>query len=125
MNQRKRRDFEMKFYEGLLHKTPNFIQVLSCLGDIYTQKGFYKEGLDVDRRLVELKPCDPLVHYNLACSLSLIGDIEEAFRELKRAIEFGFGDFPYILVDPDLENIRADVRFKEFLQEIEQVDNAV
>ncbi len=125
MNQRKRRDFEMRFYEGLLRKTPNFIQVLSCLGDIYTQKGFYKEGLDVDRRLVNLKPRDPLVHYNLACSLSLIGDIEQSFRELKRAIEFGFSDFPYILEDPDLENIRGDIRFKEFFQDIEQVDNAV
>lgn len=115
----------MRFYEGLLRKTPNFIQVLSCLGDIYTQKGFYKEGFDMDRRLVNLKPRDPLVHYNLACSLSLIGNIEESFRELRMAIGFGFSDFPYILEDPDLENIRGDIKFKEFFQEIEQVDNAV
>ncbi len=118
MAKRKRKDLEIKFYEGLLSKNPNFFHALVSLGDAYTKRGFYEEGLEVDKRLVSLKPEDPITHYNFACSLSLVGNIEEAFKELKRAILFGYNDFSYILNDPDLENMRKHNRFKDFFSKI-------
>ena len=71
MNKRKRKDFEIRFYEGIIEERPNFINALLSLGDIYTKKGFYQEGLAVDRKLIGLLPQDPIVHYNFACSLVL------------------------------------------------------
>jgi len=121
MRGKKRKDFEIRFYEKLLKINPNFIQALSCLGDAYTRKGFYKEGLDIDRRLVKLNPEDPVVHYNLACSLSLVGDLDSSFRELKRAVLLGYDDFPYISTDPDLEALRKDPHFKDFFQKIKRL----
>jgi Flp pilus assembly protein TadD len=118
---RKKKDFEIKFFEGLVKKQPNFFEALSLLGDAYTRKGFYKEGLEVDKRLVKLKPEDPIVHYNLACSLSLIGDIEGAFKELKKAVLLGYDDFSYILEDPDLENVRKHPQFKEFVSKLKRI----
>ncbi|MFA5271165.1 MAG: hypothetical protein WC412_02340 [Candidatus Omnitrophota bacterium] len=121
MNKRPKKDFEIKFYEGLLLKTPNFFHALASLGDAYTRKGFYQEGLEVDRKLVNMKPEDPIVHYNFACSLSLSGDIDEAFKELKRAVLLGYDDFSYIVKDPDLENLRKHDRFNDFFSKIKSL----
>ncbi len=118
---KKRKDFEILFYEKLLEKRPNFIQALSCLGEAYTRKGFYEEGLKIDRKLVQLKPEDPIVHYNLACSLSLLGRTEEALEELKKAVLLGYDDFSYLLEDPDLENVRKLPTFLEFFRKITQM----
>jgi len=121
MNKKRKKDFEIKFYEGLLSKAPNFFHALASLGDAYTRKGFYQEGLEVDRKLVNMKPEDPIVHYNFSCSLSLSGDVEEAFKELKRAVLLGYDDFSYIVKDPDLENLRKHDRFNDFFNKIKQL----
>jgi len=54
------------------------------------------------------------VHYNFACSLSLIGSLEEAFKKIEEAVLLGYDDFSYILKDPDLENLRKHPRFEGF-----------
>ena len=114
----RKKDYEIKFYEGLLKKRPDFTQALSSLGDAYTRRGFYEEGLSVDKRLAELKPEDPLAHYNLACSLSLTGSIAQAQRELKEAAILGYNDFAYILEDADMENLRNAGDFCAFFHEL-------
>lgn len=99
-------DFEIGFYENLLKEKPDFIQALIALGDAYTKRGFYQKGLQIDKRLVQLKPDDPIVFYNLACSYSLLGLIDEGLDALKRAIKLGYRDFRWLEKDPDLENLR-------------------
>ena len=115
-----RKGMEIKFYEGLLSKRPDFVQALISLGDAYTRYGFYREGLSVDQRLVQLRPDDPVVNYNLACSLSLVGDLAKCREQLMRAVELGYRDFAYILEDTDMENLRQDAAFAEFYAQLKQ-----
>lgn len=124
MQKSKKKDFEIKFYEGLLEKKPNFVEALISLGDAYTRKGFYQEGLEVDRKLAKLKPEDPIVHYNFSCSLSLMEEVEQAFKELKKAVLLGYDDFDYILQDPDLENLRKYPQFKDFFEKIKRIEKS-
>ncbi|MBP7087812.1 MAG: hypothetical protein KBB01_00790 [Candidatus Omnitrophica bacterium] len=114
----RRKPLEMRFYENLLKGRPNFVEVLISLGDIYTKKGLYREGLAVDRKLADLRPEDPIVHYNLACSLSLLGEVKEAMVYLKKAVLLGYDEFEYILKDPDLENIRKLPGFDKFFNKL-------
>lgn len=107
-------DFEINFYKRLLEKSPNFVEALMALGDVYTKKGMYQEGLEIDERLAKLRPYSSSVLYNLACSYSLLEDIHNAFNAIQRAIECGYRDFDYILKDRDLENLRQDKRFREY-----------
>lgn len=109
-------NFEIKFYEGILKEQPDFIEALMALGDLYTKKGMIKEGLEIDLRLLSLKPNDPIVLYNLACSYSLGGNIEEALKTIQAAIDNGYDDLEYLLGDEDLENLRSDPRFKEYIE---------
>ena len=111
-------DFELAFYGGLIDKNPNFIEALVALGDLYTKAGLYKEGLVIDERLVQLKPEDPVVLYNLSCSYSLLKDIDKALRAFKKAINCGYLDFDYLEQDEDLSNLRKDRRFQKYLARV-------
>ncbi len=111
-------EFEIKFYEGLLEKNPDFVQALALLGDLYTRQGMYDRGLKIDERLARLCPSDAIVFYNLACSYSLLKEIDKSLRSIKRAINCGYSDFKHLDHDPDLNNLRMDQRFQKFLTRV-------
>ena len=112
-------DFELDFYSGILARHPDYVDVLRLMGNLLTLKGRYAEGLEVDRRLVRLRPEDALAHYNLACSYALLKKPEKSLEILRRAVELGYRDFRYMREDHDLDAIRHDPRFRQLLREYE------
>jgi len=109
-------DFEIGFYEKLLKAYPDFVDVLVPLGDVYTRRGRYEKGLEIDLRLTSLRGADPLTWYNLGCSYSLLERAEESLRALERAIELGYTDLSYLQKDPDLTNTRRCARYPQFIE---------
>ncbi|MCC6758774.1 MAG: hypothetical protein IT395_04025 [Candidatus Omnitrophica bacterium] len=107
-------DFQIRFYEDILKDKPDFIEALIAIGDLYTQRGMVEKGLEVDLRLSRLRPDDDGVLYNLACSYSLMREIDKAFGAMKLALECGYDDLNYLEVDDDLEHLRKDERFQEY-----------
>lgn len=103
---------EISFLEGLKQRMPSDVELLKLLGDDYTRVGRCEEGLGVDEQLARLLPSDPLVHYNLACSLSLLSRVDEAALALKRSILLGYDDLIWMESDPDLENLRKSGQFE-------------
>jgi tetratricopeptide (TPR) repeat protein len=112
-------DFEIEFFSAIVKSYPEFVDVLRVLGNNLTLKGCIREGLEVDRQLVRLRPNDYLAHYNLACSYALLRRNEQALQALRRAVELGYRDFRYMRQDRDLDGIRNDPRFKQLLREYE------
>ena len=113
-------DFEISFYEKLIEQNPNFVNALTVLGEVYTRKRRYKDGLRIDQRLAELKPEDPVVYYNLACSYSLLKMADSCLTAIKKAIHLGYHDLDFMEKDPDLQFIREDPRYKQLLSEHDQ-----
>ncbi|TAJ07623.1 MAG: hypothetical protein EPO68_16235 [Planctomycetota bacterium] len=97
---------------------PANLGALAELGHALTRLERYREGLEVDRTLVKLCPTDPLVHYNLACSLALLAECDEAFAELERAVELGYAEPRHLLEDPDFASLRSDPRFQQLVDRI-------
>ncbi len=112
-------DFELDFFESILARNPDLLDVLRVHGNNLTLKGRFADGLLIDRRLVELRPNDPLAYYNLACSYSLLKKIDHAVRALRKAIDLGYSDFRYLREDHDLDAVRHDPRFRQLLRELE------
>ncbi len=108
-------DFEISFYENLLKKLPCFVEALIALGDAYTKRGRYEDGLKIDQKLAQLRPDDHIVYYNLACSYSLLKMSEPGLEALKKSIQLGYRDSRLMKKDPDLDFIRKDPRYKELL----------
>lgn len=101
-------DIEISFLEGLVRKDPRDAAALRILGDDYTRRGRFPDGLKIDEQLTKLQPTDPLAHYNLACSYSLTQRLDLAALALEKAIALGYRDFDWLAKDPDLHNLRLD-----------------
>jgi tetratricopeptide (TPR) repeat protein len=106
-------ELEILFLEGVLRREPSYIEALQILGDDYTRRGRYADGLKIDERLCRLRPEDSVVHYNLACSYSLTQQIELAIEALEAAINLGYRDFKSLETDPDLKNLREHAGYKK------------
>jgi tetratricopeptide (TPR) repeat protein len=117
--EQKQIDFEMEFFGDILQRHPNYVDALRVMGTLLTMKGKHREGLEVDRRLVRLRPKDALAHYNLACSYALVKRADQALQALRKALEMGYRDFRYMREDRDLDSIRHDPRFRQLLREYE------
>ena len=113
-------EFEIDFYENILKETPNFIEALIAVGDLYTRAGSWQKGLEVDLKLTRLRPDDAIVFYNLACSYALLNLTRPALSALSKAIDFGYNDFKHMREDPDLENLFKDEQVQEFLAQVER-----
>lgn len=103
---------EISFLEALRKRLEDDVDVLKLLGNDYTKIGRWEEGLKVDLELAKLSPDDPLIQYNLACSLSLMNQLQKAGQALVRAIELGYDDWKWISEDPDLDNLRKTKDFE-------------
>jgi tetratricopeptide (TPR) repeat protein len=110
--------FEISFYESVLRHEPDYTDVMELLGGLYTKVGRIADGLEMDRRLVQLLPDNATAHYNLACSLALSARKPDALRALARAIELGYDDRRWMRKDPDLAEFRGDPEFERLLAKI-------
>lgn len=115
-----RRDLDVRigFIEGIVRRDPAYVDALQLLGDHYTERGRYDEGLEVDERLARLDPKNALVFYNLACSYSLTDQFDRAAAALKRAFELGYRDFNWLARDPDLRKLRKHPIYEELTEVI-------
>ena len=108
-------ELELDFLRCLAERRPGDVNILKALGDQLTHCGCYAEGLAVDERLAACCHDDDTVHYNLACSLALMGRPEEALAALARAVALGYDDDEHAAEDGDLATLHSDPRFAELL----------
>jgi tetratricopeptide (TPR) repeat protein len=114
-------DTRIEFLEGLVRRDSEYVDALQLLGDHYTQRGRYSEGLKVDERLARLEPRNHLVFYNLACSYSLTEQFDRAALALEKAIQLGYRDFTYLSRDPDLKKLRQQPVYRDLQNKIRRM----
>jgi tetratricopeptide (TPR) repeat protein len=114
-------DIRIGFMEGVVGRDPGYVEALQVLGDDYTRRGKFIAGLRVDQQLAQLRPLDPLVHYNLACSYSLTGYFNQALAALERALNLGYRDFPWMDKDPDLDDLRQHPLYQKLRARVREI----
>jgi tetratricopeptide (TPR) repeat protein len=113
-------EFTIWFFEGVIEKYPTYVECLMYLGNAYTATGMYEKGLKVDLKLARLRPEDPLVHYNLACSFSLLRRLNESLGSLEKAIDLGYDDLIHLVNDSDLDSLREDEVYKVLINKLKK-----
>jgi tetratricopeptide (TPR) repeat protein len=108
-------DFEIEFFEQVLSRSPDDINVLRALGEQLARKGLWERSLKVEEHLIRLRPEDGVAHYNVACSLAMQGAASQAIEALDRAIHCGYRDFGHLEVDPDLDSLRQLPAYRALL----------
>ena len=109
-------DFQLSFLKSILEKDPDNIEILVQLGDLYSKLSYVEESLKTDLKLVNLCPEEKVFHYNLACSYSMLNDLDSSLLALEKALLLGYDDFEQIRSDADLRNLRKDRRFQQLVK---------
>jgi cytochrome c-type biogenesis protein CcmH/NrfG len=123
LTRREARDLDIKisFLEGLVRRDAEYVEALQMLGDHYTERGDVAHSLQVDQRLSRLQPRNPLVFYNLACSHSLNGEMDEAVTALEKALRLGYRDFKWLARDPDLSRLRRHPLYRRIKSKLRKL----
>jgi len=79
------------------------------------QAGKYAEAADRGLELVEARPDQPYLYYNLACCESLAGRTADAFEHLGRAIEMQEDCRDMARQDSDFDPIRNEPAFRDLV----------
>ncbi len=77
-----------------------YANVLSSVKRFHDAIKAYEISLKLEYKRPEL------VLYNIACSYSLLNDVENTYKYLEKAIQKGYKAFEYMEKDPDLKNVR-------------------
>lgn len=88
-------------------------EMQSCLA-----KQDYEAALKACDRMIELAPTFSAAHYNRACCLARLGQIDAAIAAIQKAIDAGWTDSAHARTDDDLASLRTDKRFTEMLDKI-------
>ena len=117
----KKLDIQISFLEGIVKRDPSYVEALQILGDDYTSRGRFLAGLKIDERLAKLRPEDPIVYYNLACSYCLTGKVMRAGSALKKALALGYRDFTWLARDPDLKRLRQHPLYEKIQVQVRKL----
>ena len=88
--------FDIEFLDRVLEQNANHVDALRHQVELLAGTGNYARALELDQRLVNLRPYDRVAQYNLACSYSMLGQIEPAIKALERAILLGYDDVAHL-----------------------------
>jgi len=89
---------------------------LSRAAGYKAQVGDKISALSDINRVLEIAPNDGLVLYNCACTYAHLGQKEDAFKLLRKAIKIGFRNIiAWVENDPDFDKLRDDPHFKDIL----------
>lgn len=96
---------------------PGLIPAYVAIGWCAKRTGRLGEAIEALAKAAEIVPNDALVHYNLACYLSLAGRRDEALRELREAIRLDASFRKHARTESDFDPLRGDDEFEALLEE--------
>ncbi len=67
------------------------------------------------QKLRKFQPQNPSLYYNLACYFSLTNQLEFGKAAIQKATSLGFKNFQTLKTDPDLENLKSDQNYNNWL----------
>ena len=77
--------------------------------------GRYAEAADMGRELIEARPDQGYLYYNVACCESLAGETADAVEHLRQAIDIWEGCREMAKTDSDFDPIRNEPAFEELV----------
>lgn len=103
--------------EAHLHKVPEDARARMLLAGNYAALNRLEEALRETNLAITLRPNEPNVLYNAACTFCLMGKRPEGLGALRRAWETGWRDSDYVRRDPDLVILHDDPEFERLYPE--------
>jgi beta-lactamase regulating signal transducer with metallopeptidase domain/tetratricopeptide (TPR) repeat protein len=84
----------------------------------------YDEAIEAFQKAIEAGYREDAASYNIACGYALKGNRDKAFEWLRKAADAGFEVASYLERDDDLDNLKSDLRWKEFKKTVKEHPSA-
>jgi len=113
-------DDAVREFEDLLQLDPANATARANLESVTRNKGIDRQRQDqigAALKAAEASPKDPRPAYDAARAYARLGDSDNAFAWLERALNLGYDRLDYLSADPDLASLRKDPRFTKLLDE--------
>lgn len=104
--------------EKVLSKNPNRQLILENAGYGYAKSGRRKEAEEIIAKFREIGKTDFIATYYTAIIYTALGDKDKAFAELQTAAENKDWSMQQMNVDPLMDPLRDDPRFKDLLKKL-------
>jgi tetratricopeptide (TPR) repeat protein len=102
-------------YEAVTKTEPANGSAWFRLGLSLHSAGQYARAIDAMRQAEALRFQQPGARYRIARAFAKLGEKEQAFTWLNKAVESGFSQLQALNTDPDIAGLRDDPRFKAAL----------
>jgi tetratricopeptide (TPR) repeat protein len=102
-------------FDAVLQLNPKAANAHAGRSWAWAGRGEFDKALKEINTAIQLDPKDGGFHYDKACCLAVQQQKDAAFAALQQAFELGFRNFEHVEMDPDLDSIRSDARFKPLL----------
>ncbi len=115
--------FEVELYEDILQRDPSNMQTRLQLAYNYYYLGRedgsaedFRKSLSHDLILHRDEPENSTHLYNIACDYALLGDKDQSFQFLEKAVSRGV-DYEMLENDSDFDSLREEKRFHQILSD--------
>src|SRR5256714_408873 len=116
-------DEAVRVLRGVLEEHPQMDGIRPLLAQQLIKKGDTQGAREqLNERVRDAAEADHDIAYWLATTHAMLGDREDAFRRVERAIELGNENRTWFESDPNWETLRADPRFRELMNRLEAAE---
>jgi len=105
--------------ERQLESVPEDVRARILLAGAYAHIGNAENSVQELKRAVALRPDDPNVLYNAACTFAILLKKAEALEHLRKAWEAGYVNLQWAARDPDLACLHDDPEFRRLIGSVE------
>ncbi|HEX8476197.1 MAG TPA: protein kinase [Pyrinomonadaceae bacterium] len=119
-------DTAIEILREVLRRHPRMDGIRPLLATCLSKQGDDEAArAELTERVRDTAAADHDIAYWLAVAYAVLGERDEAFEWLERAISLGNENRPWFESDPNWEGLRDDPRFKELMQRIENSHHRV
>ena len=110
-----RRDWQRQYEPAYASPPPPSYRDFKRSGIKNFREYRFEEAAEDFEDALDLSPGDPTLHFNLACTYSMLKAGEKAFDHLEKAVEYGFNKLDKIYQHDALAYLRALPQFDAFV----------
>ena len=103
-------------YDRALDIDVNNAEAWNLKGLAYYKMKNYDKAIEVCEKAIDINPNDGMSWYNMACYLTLTGEVDGGMEALKRSIEIDISNAKKAVRDRDFENARAEEGFRRIIE---------
>jgi serine/threonine protein kinase/tetratricopeptide (TPR) repeat protein len=114
--QQEKREKALEYFKRVIEMEPEGLMALWVTGIKATIEGRMEEGSKAAQKFEHYNVADAEAWFHFAESYGLLGDKIGCVRALKRAVDGGFFNYPFMLTDSFLDSVRDDPEFQRILE---------